>query len=519
MKKIISALLTLSLALSLVACGGNTSTNVGGDNSYLYHTTSSAPYITLDPSIEYSNGIKVLQNVYETLTRYNSETSEVEPLLATSWENEDGLVWVFNLRDDVVFHDGTHLTSKQVVNSISRTMDLAQGAAYIWDSVVSVEATGEYEITFTCSYPSPIDLLCSSGYAAYIMSDSVIEKDVSWFNQGNDGGTGPYTITQATGDSVVLSAFEDYRNGWSENQYQTVFIREVAESSARRQMLETGESQLSSQLSPTDLNALTTNNDLTVYNAQTFNNVILFLNSQVEPTDNADFRRALAYAFPYEEMVDGILEGNATQSIGTVPEGLWGHNEDGFQYSCDLEKAKEYLTLSGVDTTGLTLTVSYISAYTEYSSALQIYQTNLKQLGINLELKGMEWEQQWAYAQNTNPEDRQDMFLFIWWPDFASPASWFECLAYTETDIVYNLGYTSDSKLDEIIDEARELSVKDRELAQELYFQAQDIIAENAYYLNLYDQVHTYVISNTISGVKEDPAYSQAILYYNVTEN
>ncbi|MBC7123307.1 MAG: ABC transporter substrate-binding protein, partial [Pseudothermotoga sp.] len=69
--------------------------------------------ITLDPSTEFSNSIIVLNNVYETLTRYVD--GKLEPLLATEWSaNEDGTVWTFKLRKNVKFHDGTELTSEAV---------------------------------------------------------------------------------------------------------------------------------------------------------------------------------------------------------------------------------------------------------------------------------------------------------------------------------------------------------------------------------------------------------------------
>ena len=528
MKKLLSLILALAMVFCLAACGGSgddTEDPAGEVNTkVLYHAVNTEPYITLDPSVEYSNGIMVLQNVYETLTHYNPETGEVEPLLATSWEsNEDGTVWVFQLRDDVTFHDGSKMTAQQVVNSFNRTMELGQGGAYIWDAVLEsnggkVEATGEYEVTITCGYPVAVDLITSAGYAAYVMSDSVIEQSTEWFNDGNDGGTGPYTIAQASGDTVVLKAYEGYRGGWNDNQYKNIMLRQVPESSARRQMMETGECQITSELSNTDLAAMQQLTDK-VYTQQfeTFNNIIMFLNTQTEPCNNADFRRALAYAFPYEETVNEVLKGNANQSTGMVPEGLWGHSDEVFQYSCDLEKAAEYLEKSGVDTEGLTIDVTYISSYDEYASALQIFQSNLRQLGINLELRGMEWDQQWAQAQNTDPENRQDLFIFIWWPDYPDPVSWFSSLLHSEDNIVYNLSYLEDAELDALIDDAIVKTVTDREGAEADYIAAQQLVAENAYVLNLYDQVHTFVISNTIQGVNENPAYSQAIPSYNVT--
>lgn len=533
MKRLFKLGLIFAMCLALAACGQSQNqpqqnqsgtTTPDAATQILYHAYPSSPYVTLDPSIENSNGITILQNVYETLTHYNAETGDVDPMLATEWSsNEDGTVWVFKLREDVTFHDGTKMTATQVVNSLQRSMDLGQGAAYIWDALLaknggSIEATGEYEVTFTCGYPSAVDLISSSAYAAYVMSDEAVTHDTEWFNAGNEGGTGPYMIAQATGDTVVLKGYDDYYGGWTDKQFKNVMIKEVPESSARRQMLETGECQLSGDLSITDLEALQNQPDkVYIYQAETFNNIIMFMNTEVAPCNNADFRRALAYAFPYEDTINEVLNGNARRSFGMVPAGLWGHDESILQYSCDMEKAKEYLDKSGVDTNGLTLTVTYMNGYDEYASFLQLYQVNLKQLGINLELKSMEWEQQWAMAQNTNPEDRQDLYVFIWWPDYADPVSWFSTMIHSEDTISFNLAYLKDPGLDALIDEAVLLTVNDRAKAEANYVEVQKQVAENAYLLTLYDQLRTYAVSNTIEGVTENPSYSTAIPYYNIT--
>lgn len=529
MKKWMSLLLALVMTMSLVACGGGddagTSGNAGNDSGsaaatqVLYHSYNTAPYVTLDPSSEYSNGIMTLQNVYETLTRYNDETEEVDGLLATEWTaSEDGMTWVFQLREDVTFHDGAKMNAEAVVGSIQRTIDKGQGAAFIWSPVASIEATGEYEVTFTLSYAAPMDLICSAGYAAYIMSPNVLDKDTEWFNEGNDGGSGPYMISKATGDSVILTAYEDYRGGWTDKQFKNVLVKEVPESSARRQLVETGESQFSSEFSSTDRNALMAETDK-VYSIQagTFNNILVFLNSAKAPCDNADFRRALQYAFPFEETVEGVLEGNAQQSVGLVPHGLWSHDDTVHQYSFDLEKAQEYLDKSGVDVTDLSLTVTYMNGYDEYASFLQLYQSNLKKLGINLELRSMEWDEQWADAQAPNPDERQDMFVMIWWPDYASPNSWFNTLIHSEDTIVYNMSYINDPELDAKMEQADILSGTDREAATKLYQEIQHTLADEAYIINAYDQTRTYIINNSITGVHENPAYSTAVQYYNVT--
>lgn len=531
-RKLISLAVCLALSTCLLAsCGGNnagSSSAAGGGSTagestdVLYHVYHSSPYVTLDPSTEYSNGILVLQNVYETLTYYNSETGELEPKLATSWSsNEDGTEWTFQLREDVTFHDGTPMTSADVKASLERTISLGQGAAYCWDSVESIETNGDYEVIIRCSAPTPIDLIASAGYASYIMSAEAVQQDTEWFNAGNDGGTGPYTIAQATGsETVVLQAYEDYRDGWADNQYKTVLIKQVLESSARRQMLETGEAQLSEGFSSTDLEALKAKTDtLYSYKADTWNNAIAFLNTQKAPCNNEDFRKALQYSFPYQETIDGVMTGNAVQSIGLVPNGMWGHDSSLFQYTTDLEKAKEYLAASGVDTTNLTLSATYSSGYDEYSSILQLWQANLRELGINLEIRGMEWDAQWAEAQAADPNDRQDILLMRWWPDYASPSSWFDSLVRSEDTITFNLSYIDDPELDELIAQADGAVASNRDLAEDLYIQIQEKLIESAPMVNMFDDSHTYIISNTISGVEENPAYSNVVHYYNVTKN
>lgn len=529
MKKWISLLLSAVMTLGLLtACGGGQSSGNSGSagssgaqaTDVLYHVYHSSPYVTLDPSTEYSNGIRVLQNVYETLTYYNSETGELEPMLATEWSsNEEGTEWTFKLRDDVTFHDGTPMTSADVKASLERTISLGQGAAFNWGAVESIETNGDYEVIFKCSIPAPIDLIASAGYASYVMSAEAVQKDTEWFNAGNDGGTGPYMIDQASGsETVVLKAYENYRGGWADNQYKTILIKQVLESSARRQMIETGEAQLSDNFSSTDLEALLQNDSVYSVKSETWNNAIAFLNCQKYPCDNEEFRKALAYAFPYEEGVNGVMAGNATRSVGMVPGGMWAHDDSLFQYPTDLEQAKAHLDASGVDPSTVTLSATYSSGYDEYSGILQLWQANLRELGIKLEIRGMEWDAQWSEAQAINPEDRQDILLMRWWPDYASPSSWFDSLVKSEETVTFNLSYINDPELDAMITEADNSVATDRAKAESLYVAVQDKLIDSTPMIFMFDDSNTLIVSNTISGVEENPAYSTVIHYYNVTK-
>src|SRR4030042_1345543 len=80
--------------------------------------------VGLDPAYETDgNSFMICDNVYEALVEYKDESTELEPLLATSWQiSPDGLMYTFNLRKGVKFHDGTAFNADAVVFSLGRQM-------------------------------------------------------------------------------------------------------------------------------------------------------------------------------------------------------------------------------------------------------------------------------------------------------------------------------------------------------------------------------------------------------------
>ncbi len=90
-------ILSVSILAAAWLCGcGKIRKTESRDADVLYHACYSEPYVTLDPSAEQSNGIRILYNVYETLTHYDDKTGEVIPKLAVEWSSiPDATEWVF----------------------------------------------------------------------------------------------------------------------------------------------------------------------------------------------------------------------------------------------------------------------------------------------------------------------------------------------------------------------------------------------------------------------------------------
>src|SRR5947208_15384100 len=84
---------------------GATGGSSGPTNATFTYGAFTPVMVGWDPSTDYSNEIIAMNNMYETLTRYNSQSGKVEPLLATSWtKSGDGKTWTFTLLVGCTFH-------------------------------------------------------------------------------------------------------------------------------------------------------------------------------------------------------------------------------------------------------------------------------------------------------------------------------------------------------------------------------------------------------------------------------
>ncbi len=507
-------LIVLSLALS-----GCAREQAPAETRYALYAYNSEPLTNWDPAIEFSNGIHVMNNIYEQLLRYDPERDEIIPLLATEYDvSEDGLTWTFKLRQGVKFHDGSDFNAEAVKFSIERTMRLGSGAAYIWDAVEKINVIDDYTVEFQLTYPSPLDLVAATGYAAFIYSPKELRDNDDWFQAGNASGTGPYKLkSYVWGDEVVLEKFDDYWGGWADNQITTVVIKKIGEPATRRQLIETGEASVTHELPFSDVNALMDNPDVVVGVYPSFQNLLATFNTEKEPLDNVLVRQALSYAFPYDDVIDFTIGGYASQSKGAVPVGMWGHGEDLYQYSYNLDKAKELLTEAGYPEGGFSLLATYLSGDEAEKGAMELYKAELAKLNIDLEIRGMPWDSQWDLARNPDPRQRQDIFVFYWWPDLPSPYSFLYSPFHSEDEIFFNLAYYKNPEFDEMIDAANELTALDREKAEAMFIDAQNILIADAPSLFIYDKEYIWVTTKNFTGFKPNPAYPTVIFFYEAT--
>jgi len=180
-----------------------------------------------------------------------ADVDRVEPALAERWTiSPDGLTYMFHLRRGVTFHDGTHLTAADVVASMSRILDPAVGSSWysVYQNVVSIEQTGDLQVTVTMNGPDSQFNLGMGGSAGVIESAATLaEKGADYGNStGGVNCTGPFSFKEwKSGESVTLERYDDYWDPELKARSGEVKFLFMNDANARVNALKSGFSRIS----------------------------------------------------------------------------------------------------------------------------------------------------------------------------------------------------------------------------------------------------------------------------------
>jgi peptide/nickel transport system substrate-binding protein len=493
-----------------------------GDATFVY-----APHLEVvtdwDPATSYSNEIIAMQNIYETLTRYNPQSGKPEPRLATSWTaSDDGRTWTFTLREGVKFHTGKPVDAAAAKAAIERTMKIGEGAAYIWSAVDKIDAKDATTLEFTLKYPTPLDLVASSGYAAYVYDTEAASggelKD--WFAEGKDAGSGPYTIDswqKGKEAELTLKAFDEYWGGWEGAKYKTVTYRVTPELTTAWQLLQRGEVTFVPRLNPQLFAQATGVQGVQTAQTPSFQNLLLLFNTAAGPMKDVKVRQALQKAIDYDGLI-AALKGAGVKASGLVPEGLLGHTA-GKEPAQDLAGAAALLKEAGYGPgqKELTLSLTYAQGDADQQLLVTLLSSALKELNVTLSAKPLQWNTQWEQGKAKDPGKRQDVFVMYWWPDYADAYSWFVNVFRSADPVSFNLSYLKDGAIDKTIDGLPALSATDRAAAEKAYADLQtEIIDTKAAVAVPYVQNYQRALSAKVQGYTDNPAYPNVVFVHDL---
>ena len=302
-----SLLPALALGLAATACSG--SPEASSTSTKVLTVAASAAVTTWDPVRSFSTEALYLGNVYEPLLWKNPAGSDDEytPGLAESWKaSPDGLSWTFNIRSGATFHDGEPVDAAAVKASIEAAQDHA-GASFIWAPLKKVQTPDDTTVVMKLSYPAPMDLVAASTYGAWIVSPKALKasaKDETYFEEGIDAGSGPYTVADyVPGDEIVLQKYDEYWNDDAAGTYETIDISITPDAVTAQQMLTSGEVDYATSVPLENLDQLESTGDFEVRDSNSPFNFVALFNTTRPPLDDPQVRQALSYAMPYDDII------------------------------------------------------------------------------------------------------------------------------------------------------------------------------------------------------------------------
>jgi len=386
-----AALAVVTLAIAGCTSGGGTGTGeqdagepvAGGTLTWGVPAEPSAGGI--DPMVASAIAAEVIDSIaYDTLLTRDDDGT-VEPALATEWDQPDELTWVFQLRDDVTFSDGSPFDAGDVVYSFETRADGGSNATYL-SSMESVEATGDHEVTFRFSQPDGTFLdAVSARQTFFIVSEEGYGTATEEERQTTTAGTGAYQVTEWNqGVSITMEKNEDY---WGDEPYLDKIVFELyPDENTLLAAVQQGSVQAASFIDGS-LAQQAASSGFTLGDAAFRQNLAIYINPEEGPLADVNVRRAFSLALDRQALVDTAMLGNAGVSF-VPPAGDPGAPDtaDLPYYTRDLDEAKRLLEEAGEPSPEITL--SYMGdVAAAHHPVYEMMQQQLAEAGITLNLK------------------------------------------------------------------------------------------------------------------------------------
>ena len=384
--------------------------------------------------------------------------------------NRPGYEVAWNCYDRLLTHgkktlaDGTPITAKDVKWSFDRavtvggfpTFQMKAGSLEKAEQFVAVD-DHTFRVDFirkdNLTMPD-LAVIVPSVYHSELIKKHATAKD-PWgldYTKTNIAGGGAYKVSRwQAGTEVVFDRYDDWKSG-PLPKIRRVIWRTIPSAGNRRALIERGDADISFDLPNKDFVDLRQSGKVNVVTTPIGNGIgYIGMNCVKPPFNNVKVRQAVAYAIPYQKIMDAVMFGLAKPMYGAKPDAAlsvaWPQPH---HYNTDLAKAKQLLAEADYPN-GFETTLSFDLGFAVVNEPLCVLvQESLGQIGIKVTINkvpGANWR---------NELLKKEMPLisnfFSGWLDYPE---YFFFWCYHGQNAVFNTMSYQDKEMDALIDAAR----------------------------------------------------------------
>ncbi|MBL8307949.1 MAG: ABC transporter substrate-binding protein [Rubrivivax sp.] len=349
----------------------------------------------LDPTAGAASAIAeiTLYNVFETLTKIQSD-GRVTPLLADSWTSTSDLRgWTFKLRPGLRFSNGEPLTAATVKFAFERAAakDSANKDRATFANIERIDTPDPATVVLQLKNGNP-DLLFQLGQATAV----IVEPRSVATNATQPVGTGPYRLENwARGSAVTLVRRDDWRHA-KDVKLRRVTIRFIADPAAQVAALLSGDVDAFPRVSAArSLKQFEGNKRFQVLTGGSRAKTILAINHKRKPLDDVRVRRAIAAAIDRKSVIEGAADGFGVPIGSYYAPGAPGYVDTTDINPFDVAKARALLHQAGRDL-GFRLPLELVMKLPPTPYARQggeVIAAMLAKVGITAKIENVEWAQ------------------------------------------------------------------------------------------------------------------------------
>ena len=269
--------------------------------------------------------------------------------------------------------------------------------------------------------------------------------------KNNEAGSGAFRVEKWTpGQELTYQRFDEWKSG-PFPKIQRVIWRIVPSAGNRRALIERGDADISFDLPPKDVAEMANDKKLTVVGSLIeCAQIYLSMNVKIPPFDKVEVRQAVAYAIPYQKIMDAAMFARGKPMFGGPSEVTTPEWPQPSPYVTDLAKAKQLLTKAGLPD-GFETTLSFDLGYAVTQEPLCVLvQESLAQIGIKTTLNkvpGANWRAE--FSKKTLPFIANIFGAWLDYPDY-----FFFWNYHGQNSLFNDMSYQNPS-MDKLIDAAR----------------------------------------------------------------